>query len=93
MHEFEIRSMVEKNSSLEARVAKLEAYQAYRRHFLSLNEGEVIIKTKNGLAKIVIKGNGDINIDCNNFEVKASGRITLKASGPVDIKGSKINQN
>ena len=93
MNDFEIRNLVEHNRSLEARVAKLEAYQAYRRHFLSLNEGAVIIKTKNGTASIAIKSDGSISINCSNFEVKASGKIALKASGPVDIKGSKINQN
>ena len=93
MNQFEIRSLIEKNNTLEGRVAKLEAYQAYRRHFLSLNEGEVTIKTKNGLARIVIKADGSINIDCKDFEVKATGRITLKASGQVDIKGSKVDQN
>ena len=93
MNQFEIQSLVQKNNTLEARVAKLEAYQAYRRHFLSLNEGAVVIKTQNGLASITIKADGSINIDCRDFEVKASGRITLKASGPVDIKGSTINQN
>jgi len=93
MNPFEIRSLVEKNNTLEARVAKLEAYQAYRRHFLSLNEGEVIIQTKDGFTRIVIKKNGDMTINCKNFEVTASGHIKLKASGPLELKGSKINQN
>jgi hypothetical protein len=93
MNDFEIRRLAEHNRSLEARVAKLEDYQAYRRHFLSLNEGAVIIKTQNGAASITLKSDGSVFINCRDFEVKASGKIVLKASGPVDIKGSKINQN
>jgi len=85
MHDFEILNLTEQNRSLEARVAQLEAYQAYRKHYLSLNEGAVIVKTKNGLASITLKASGDVVIDCKDFEVKASGKI--------ELKGAKVSQN
>ena len=47
---------------LEEKVKRLEAYQEFRKNFLSLNEGEVIIRSQGGAAQIVMKKNGDIAI-------------------------------
>lgn len=89
MHDFEIRSLVEKNRSLEARIAKLEAYQAYRHHFLSLNEGAVIVKTKNGSASITLKADGSVHIQCKDFEVRASGRSRSMHLVPWTLKARR----
>jgi type VI secretion system secreted protein VgrG len=45
-------------------------------------EDELVIKV--GSAKIVLKKNGDVTIQGNNVEAKASGDITLKASKIVE---------
>ena len=52
---------------------------------------EVFIKT--GDAQIQMKKNGDITIKGKNITLDASGKINVKASGNVIIKGAKIMQN
>jgi type VI secretion system secreted protein VgrG len=52
---------------------------------------EVTIAT--GKAKIVMKKDGTINIEGKDITLKGSGKITVKASKNVIIKGKKILQN
>lgn len=94
MIDLESRNLAERCRQLELKVAKLEDYQAYRRHFLSLNDGEVVLKTRSGAAKIVLKDNGDISITgVGKIAVKSNGRTFITSSGEVTIKGSKVSEN
>ncbi len=52
---------------------------------------EVVIKT--GKASITMKKDGTIILDGKNITVKGSGKINVKASKDVIIKGKKILQN
>jgi len=78
---------------LEERIRRLEAYQEYRKHFLSLNEGEVIIKSYGGAAQIVMKKNGDIVIKGNKVTITGQNDVFVKSSSEVILKGSKIGTN
>jgi phage gp45-like len=78
---------------LEEKVKKLEAYQEYRKHFLSLNEGEVIIRSYGGAAQIVMKKNGDIAIRGNKVTIVGSNDVFVKASTELILKGSGIGSN
>lgn len=46
-----------------------------------------------GSASIVMKKDGTITIDGKDINVKGSGKINIKASSDITMKGSKINQN
>lgn len=48
---------------------------------------------KCGKATIVLKKDGTITIDGKDITLNGSGKINVKASGDVNVKGSKINQN
>jgi type VI secretion system secreted protein VgrG len=52
---------------------------------------EITIKT--GDAMIVMKKNGDIMIKGKNIKVEGSGKVNVKASSDVAIKGSKVGNN
>jgi len=52
---------------------------------------EVVLKT--GSASIQMKKDGTINIKGKDITIQASGKINLKASSTVTLKGSKIAQN
>jgi type VI secretion system secreted protein VgrG len=52
---------------------------------------EITIKT--GSASIVMKKDGTITIKGKDITLDGSGKINLKASGDVIIKGSKVQQN
>jgi type VI secretion system secreted protein VgrG len=52
---------------------------------------EITLKT--GSASIVMKKNGEITIKGKDITLKGSGKINVKASKDVSIKGSKISQN
>jgi len=54
-------------------------------------EDEIIFKA--GKAQIIMKKNGDIQVSGNNIELKGKGKINVKASKDVIIKGSKIKEN
>ncbi len=59
---------------------------------LSIDAGEqVVIKT--GSAAIAMKKDGTITITGKDVTIDASGKITLKASGNVIVKGQKIEHN
>jgi phage gp45-like len=83
----------ERIRQLEERIRKLEAYQEYRKHFLSLNEGEAIIRSQGGAAQIVLKKNGDIAIKGNKVTIVGTNDVFVKASGDVILKGSSIKEN
>ena len=86
-------NMAVQNRQLEERIRRLEAYQEYRKHFLSLNEGEVIIKSYGGAAQIVMKKNGDIVIKGNKVTITGQNDVFVKSSSEVILKGSKIGTN
>ena len=58
---------------------------------LSYSSGELTIQ--NGSASITLKKDGSIKIKGTNIVIDASGKIEIKASQTVDIKGSKVNSN
>lgn len=51
----------------------------------------IILKT--GSASIALKKDGTINIEGKDITIKGSGKINVKASGDVTVKGSKILNN
>ncbi|ESY17470.1 type VI secretion system tip protein TssI/VgrG [Mesorhizobium sp. LNJC394B00] len=52
---------------------------------------EILIQT--GSAKIMMKKDGTIAIEGKDISVKASGKINIKASSDITMKGSKIHEN
>ncbi len=54
-------------------------------------DDEIIIKT--GSAKIVMKKNGEITISGKDINLKGSGKINVKASSNIVLKGSKVVAN
>lgn len=52
---------------------------------------QIVLKT--GKASITMKKNGDIIIKGKNVNVQGSGKINIKASSAVAIKGSKVTNN
>ena len=51
------------------------------------------IDVKTGSAALAMKKDGTVAIDGKDLTLKASGKIDVKASGDVVLKGSKILQN
>ena len=51
------------------------------------------ITIKTGSASISMKKDGTINIEGKDITIKGSGKINVKASGNVVVKGSKILNN
>ncbi|MEM9496459.1 MAG: type VI secretion system tip protein TssI/VgrG [Pseudomonadota bacterium] len=51
------------------------------------------ITLKCGSASIMLKKDGTIQIEGKDITLKGSGDIAAKASGKINMKGSKINQN
>ncbi|SDE44065.1 type VI secretion system Vgr family protein [Ruegeria marina] len=59
---------------------------------LAIDAGdEILIKT--GSASILMKKDGTIQIKGKDIKVEGSGKIDIKASSNIKIKGSKIDQN
>jgi type VI secretion system secreted protein VgrG len=56
-------------------------------------EAKDSITLKCGSAEIVMKKDGTINIKGKDVSIDASGKISGKASGDIQFKGSKIHQN
>jgi type VI secretion system secreted protein VgrG len=52
---------------------------------------EITIKT--GSASIVMKKDGTITIKGKDITIQGSGKVNVKASSDVVIKGSKVTQN
>jgi type VI secretion system secreted protein VgrG len=46
-----------------------------------------------GNASLVLKKSGDIAMDGNNITIEGSGRVNVKASSDLVLKGSKIREN
>ena len=46
-----------------------------------------------GSATLVMKKDGTISIDGKDINLKGSGKINVKASSDITMKGSKIHQN
>lgn len=51
------------------------------------------ITLKCGSATVVMRKDGTISIDGKDITVNGSGKINVKASGDITMKGAKINQN
>ena len=51
------------------------------------------ITLKCGSAIIVMKKDGTISVDGKDIGITGSGKINVKASGEIVMKGSKISQN
>ena len=45
------------------------------------------------IASIIMKKNGDITIQGKNIKIIGSGKIDMKASGNMTLKGSQIKEN
>ncbi len=58
---------------------------------LSVSDGQVIVKT--GDASITLKKDGTVNIKGRDINVEGWGKINMKASSELVLKGSKILQN
>ncbi len=56
-------------------------------------QAEDEIKIKVGKASIVMKKSGEILIQGKDISAKGSGKINIKASGDITMKGSKIKEN
>ncbi|HTU65327.1 MAG TPA: type VI secretion system tip protein TssI/VgrG [Steroidobacteraceae bacterium] len=59
---------------------------------LTIDAGDQIT-LKTGSASIVLKKDGTITIKGKDITIDGSGKVNVKASSDVTIKGSKINQN
>ncbi|MDX8436820.1 MULTISPECIES: type VI secretion system tip protein TssI/VgrG [Mesorhizobium] len=59
---------------------------------LIIDAGDSII-IKTGSAAIAMKKDGTITIEGKNITIKGSGKINVKASSDITMKGSKINEN
>jgi len=54
-------------------------------------EDEIVIQT--GEASITMKKNGEITISGKDITLNGSGKINVKASSDVVLKGSKVSAN
>jgi len=61
------------------------------RRFISVANNQVVVKI--GESSIVLKPNGSIDVKGREITVAGSGRVAVKASGELVLKGSKIQQN
>jgi type VI secretion system secreted protein VgrG len=61
------------------------------KNFLLTAADEIVLKT--GDAEIVMKKNGEIKIKGKDITIEGSGKINVKASSDVVIKGSKVTAN
>ena len=68
-----------------------EEYSLKAKKIVLQADDEIILKT--GSSTISMKKNGDIQISGKNVEVKGSGKIAVKASSDLTLKGSKIKEN
>ncbi|HEX6279789.1 MAG TPA: hypothetical protein VFZ49_07185 [Pyrinomonadaceae bacterium] len=93
MTDHQTRSLEERIRQLEEKVKRLEAYQEFRKHFLSLNEGQVITRSQGGAAEIVLKKNGDISFKGNKVTIVGPQNVFVKSSSDLILKGRTIGQN
>ena len=59
----------------------------------SVTIGHNEITLKAGDASIALKADGSVNIRGTNITVESSGRATVKASGDLTLKGSRVLSN
>jgi hypothetical protein len=64
---------------------------AQLRSFISVAHNEVIIK--NGAASVILKPDGRIEIKGKDITIAGSGKVMVKASGDLVLKGNNIQQN
>jgi type VI secretion system secreted protein VgrG len=73
-----------------AQIGKDDKTQVSKKFYLEAGD-EITLKT--GDASIVMKKDGTINIKGKDITVTGSGKIGIKASGDMVLKGSKIAEN
>jgi hypothetical protein len=61
------------------------------RAVISVSHNEVVIKLD--ATSFVMKRNGSIALHGNQIVVQGAGTVSVKASGPLILKGSTIQQN
>ncbi len=71
-------------------IGKDDALQVGKKYFLEAAD-EITLKT--GDASIIMKKDGTIQIKGKDITISGSGKIGVKASGDMVLKGSKIAQN
>lgn len=81
---------VDIGETLSANIGKDEMVQVGKKFYLEAGD-EITFKT--GSASIVLKKDGTIQIKGKDITIEGSGKIGIKASGDVVVKGSKIAQN
>ena len=92
----DLKTTVAKNESREigearkTTIAKDDALQVGKKFILEAAD-EITLKT--GDASIVMKKDGTIQIKGKDITITGSGKIGVKASGDMVLKGSKIAQN
>ena len=58
-----------------------------------ISVGHTHVAIKLDAASFVMKHDGSITLEGNQIVVKGSGAVSVKASGPLILKGSTIQQN
>ncbi len=72
-------------------IAYAQITSAQQKKLLLQAEDEIVIKT--GDASITMKKDGTIFIKGTNLQIEGSKTVSVKASGDVILKGSKIKEN
>ncbi len=92
----DLKTVVAKNEVREigeartTKIAKDDKWQVGKKFYLEAAD-EITLKT--GDASIVMKKDGTIEIKGKDITITGSGKIGVKASGDMVLKGSKIAQN
>jgi type VI secretion system secreted protein VgrG len=81
---------LEVGESQEITVGKDQRIQVGKKFYLEAGD-EIVLKT--GSASITLKKDGTIQLKGKDITISGSGKIGVKASSDVTIKGSKVNQN
>lgn len=71
-------------------VGKNDTLKVGKKMLISVGD-QITIQT--GKAKIVMKKDGKITIEGKDINIKGSGKINIKASSDIKMKGSKISEN
>ncbi|MDP3822216.1 MAG: type VI secretion system tip protein TssI/VgrG [Burkholderiales bacterium] len=92
----DLKTVVAKNEVREVgearttKIGKDDKWQVGKKFYLEAAD-EITLKT--GDASIVMKKNGTIQIKGKDITITGSGKIGIKASGDMTLKGSKIAEN
>jgi type VI secretion system secreted protein VgrG len=81
---------IEVRGKRQSTITKDESVQVGKKFYLEAGD-EIVLKT--GDASITMKKDGTIQIKGKDITVQGSGKISVKASSDVVIKGSKIAEN